>query len=172
MAPDAAIKHGSAAEEEMNATKQLEQPRWFSVAEFSARYGTTPWTARRWAKQGRVKAIRVPPGPRSRIFIADPGWTQIDQSTSKDPAEWFCFLRQCEVAILLGITPRGLRYLESAGRAHCRIVGHRKLYSVSEVRRLIAQRALGRGSRKQETRQGMLRWAAWKLGLLQANSAT
>jgi hypothetical protein len=147
----------------MSATKQPDQ-RWLSVAEFAAWYGTTPWTARRWARQKRVTSIRVPAGPKGRIFIADPGWLQIETPTSADPAEWFCCLRQCEVAILLGITSRGLRYLESAGKAHYRLVGHRKLYSVSEVRRLITQRALGyKSTNRQEKRQGILRWASRQL---------
>jgi hypothetical protein len=144
----------------MDPTKQLEGRRWLRVAEFSALYGVMPGTARRWAKQGRVTAIRVPPGPRARIYIVDPGWTQFDAPTSQDPAEWFCFLRQSEAAALLGITARGLRYLETAGKAHYRLVGHRKLYSVSELRRLIAQRTLMRRSgNSQEKRRAILRWA-------------
>jgi hypothetical protein len=138
--------------------------RWFSTAEFCARYGVLQGTARRWARQGKITSIRIPPAPRGKIYILDPVWLQIDTPSSADPAEWFCCLRQCEVAHLLGITPRALRYKEADGKAHYRRVGHRKLYSVQEVRRLIAQRAVGNGRRSQrETCQGMLCWAASQL---------
>ena len=66
--------------------------------------------------------------------------------------------------MLLGITARRLHYLESAGKAHYRLVGHRKLYSISEVRRLLATRELGhKPVKRQEKRQGMLRWASRQL---------
>jgi DNA-binding transcriptional MerR regulator len=144
--------------------KQPDEQRWLSVAELAAKYGVLPGTARRWVRKGRVTAIRVPPVPRGRIYIADPRWTQIDAPATGDPSEWYCCLRQCEVAMLLGMTARGLRYLESAGRAHYLLIGGRKLYSVQEVRRLIAQRAIGNERRNhQETRRGMLRWAASQL---------
>ncbi len=147
----------------MNTTKQPDR-RWFSTAEFCAKYGVMPGTARRWARQRKVTSIRVPATPRGRIYILDPVWLQIDAVTTGDPSEWYCCLRQCEVALLLGITARGLRYLESAGKAHYRLVGARKLYSLSEVRRLIAQSAIGNGRRnQQETRRGMLLWAASQL---------
>jgi hypothetical protein len=135
-----------------------------STREFCATYGTTQWTARRWVREGKVTAIRVPAGPRARIFIFDPGWTQIDTPSSADPAEWLCVLRQCDVAMLLNVTPRWLRHLENSGKAHYRLVGGRKRYSLSEVRRLIAQRALGHSPRnRQEKNLGMLRWAFQKL---------
>jgi hypothetical protein len=147
----------------MNRTKQPER-RWFSVAEFCAKYGVLRGTARRWARQGKVSSIRVPAVPRGRIYILDPQWTQIDAPTTGDPSDWYCCLRQCEVATLLGVTARGLRYMESAGKARYRLVGHRKLYSVSEVRRLITQRVLGHNPTNQrKKRHGMLRWATWQL---------
>jgi len=139
-------------------------PRWLRTLEFCALYGVTPWTARRWAKQGRVSFVRMPLSDRGRFLILDPQWTRLDPPTASDPSEWLCVLRQSDVARLLGITARGLRYLEAAGKAKFRLVGHRKLYSLSEVRRLLAQRQNGRekvtGS---ERRISLLRWAVWKL---------
>jgi|HubBroStandDraft_6_1064221.scaffolds.fasta_scaffold09763_2 hypothetical protein len=147
----------------MSDTKRPDQ-RWFRLAEFCAKYGVMPVTARRWARQGKVISIRVPAVPRGRFYILDPKWLQIDTPTSADPAEWFCCLRQCEVATLLGITARGLRYVESAGKAHYLLIGGRKLYSVQEVRRLMAERKLGHRPRnRQEAREGILRWARWQL---------
>lgn len=148
---------------EVDAVKQR-SGSWISTREFSAKYAVTEWTARRWVRQGKVTAVRVPPGPRARIFILDPGWTQIDCPSSPDPAEWLCALNQRDAAMLLSISPRWLRHLESTGKAHYRLVGHRKRYSVQELRRLIAERSLGHKPRnRQETHLGMLRWASQKL---------
>jgi hypothetical protein len=150
----------------MAEVKADKSPRecWLRTSEFAAKYGVTVWTARRWAREGKVTAIRVPPGPRARIFVKDPGWVQVDLPSSSDPAEWVCIFSQREAALLLNISPRWLRYLESAGRAHYRLVGHRKLYSICEIRRLIAERTLGHTPRnRRERRAGMLRWAFQKL---------
>jgi hypothetical protein len=145
--------------------KQLSQ-NWMSTRDFSAKCGVTQWTVRRWVKAGKVTAMRFPPGPRGRIFVLDPGWSLIDRPNSDDPSEWVCVLRQRDVAMLLNITPRWLRHLESTGKAHYRLVGHRKRYSLQEVRRLIADRTLGHNPRsRQEANMGMLRWAFQKLGL-------
>ncbi|MGC1990191.1 MAG: hypothetical protein WA690_15565, partial [Candidatus Acidiferrales bacterium] len=72
--------------------------------------------------------------PYGKLFIFDPVWIQLDVSSSADPVEWLCILRQCDVARLLNMTTRGLRYLEVAGKAHYRLIGPRKRYSISEVR--------------------------------------
>lgn len=142
------------------------RPRWLRTFEFGIIYGVTPATARRWARQGRVQFAQVPPHARGRIFILDPQWTVIDPPSSSDPSEWLCVLRQCDVARLLGITPRGLRYIESSGKANYRLVGHRKLYSLSEMRRLLAQRQNGREKVTRSERQtSVFRWARSKLKL-------
>jgi hypothetical protein len=157
-------KRGSQRRNEIDTIKQHPQ-RLLGAAAFCARYGVTQRTARRWAMLGRVKSIRIPPVARGKLFFLDPGWIQIDTPTSADPVEWICILRQCDVAKLLGMTARGLRYLESAGKARFRLVGLRKRYSISEVRRLLAARALGHEPRnRQETSAGIVRWARWQLG--------
>jgi hypothetical protein len=131
------------------------------TSHFCAIYGTTLATARRWAKQGKVQFIRVPPRPRGRIYILDPQWTLMDRPSSPDPTDWFCLLRQCDVARLLGISARMLRYMETAGKAHYRLVGHRKLYSLGEVRKLLARRLTGRDKpTKRERDRIMLEWAS------------
>jgi hypothetical protein len=148
---------------EIDAIKQLSRS-WISTREFSAKYGVTQWTARRWAREGKVTARHIPPGSRTRVFILDPDWTQIDTPSSLDPSEWACVLLQRDVAMLLNISARWLRHLESTGKAHYRLVGHRKRYSIQEVRRLIAERSLGYKPRsRQEANLGMLRWAFQKL---------
>jgi hypothetical protein len=141
--------------------------RWLSVLEFCAIYGTSPVTARRWARQGRVKFIHVPPRKWGRLFILDPHWIRLDPPTSTDASDWLCVFRQCDVALLLGVTTRALRYMETDGRAKFRLVGNRKVYSLTEIRRLLAQRQ----NRKRRTTRGerqmsLVRWAASKLKIL------
>lgn len=122
-------------------------PRWLTTAEFCAHYHVSPLTARRWARQGRVKAVRVPPCEKGQLRILDPEWDLIDVAnlrTPYSPAEWLCVLRQCDVASLLGITRGTLKYLESAGKTNFRLVGSRKRYSLAEVRRLLAVCQAGR----------------------------
>jgi hypothetical protein len=36
--------------------------------------------------------------PRGNLFIFDPGWIQLDVSTSADPVESLCILRQVDVS--------------------------------------------------------------------------
>jgi hypothetical protein len=140
--------------------------RWLTVSEFCEEYQLSAWTARRWARKGLVKFYRLPPRPRGRMFILDPCWKVIDQPISNDPIEWWCGLRQCDVAELLQITPRALRHMEAAGKANYRLVGCRKLYSISEVRRLLAQRQTGREKvTRNERQRSLLEYAKWKLGL-------
>jgi len=90
---------------EIDATRQHPQ-RLLSAAEFCARYGVTQRTARRWAKHVRVKSVRIPPAPRGKLFIFDPGWIQIDAPTSADAVESLCVLRQSDVAKLLRMSAR------------------------------------------------------------------
>jgi hypothetical protein len=147
----------------VNAKEQVTE-RWLSVVEFSALYGTTRETARRWCKQGRVKCIRIPPRPHARILILDPKWPQVDAVTSDDASEWVAVLKQRELAALLGISARAVRYKEARGEVRYKIVGGRKRYSISEARRLLAERALGRKPRnRREASLGMLAWAFQKL---------
>ena len=147
----------------MNVKEQITE-RWITVAEFSARYGTSPETTRRWCRQGLLKSIRIPPRPHARLLILDPNWSQIDAVTSEDPSEWIAMLRQCDLAALIGVSARAIRFMEAKGKVRYKIVGGRKLYSISEARRLLAARALGYSPRsRQEKRQGVLRWAFGKL---------
>jgi hypothetical protein len=154
--PDESRKHTRGS---VNVNEQVTE-RWLSVVEFSALYGTTRETARRWCRQGRVKCIRIPPRPHARILILDPKWPQVDAVTSDDASEWIAVLKQRDLAALLGISARAVRYKEARGEVRYKIVGGRKRYSISEARRLLAERALGRKPRsRQEAKFGMLRWA-------------
>lgn len=109
-------------------------------------------------------AIRVPPREGGRLLIRDPQWQLLDRPTSDDPAEWICVLQPVEVAALLGISPRALRYWDAAGKTNFKLIGGRKRYSVSEVRRLLAIRLAGKKRpTAKERRLLILRWAKGKL---------
>jgi hypothetical protein len=84
-------------------------PRWLTTAEFSRLYRVSQWSARRWAKQGRVRAMRVPPRKGGRMAILDPQWNLLDVPLFGDPAEWLAVFWQCEVAALVGVTARPVR---------------------------------------------------------------
>lgn len=138
--------------------------RWISGREFRVRYAVSAPTVRRWIKKRKLTAIRIPPGVRGRVYVLDPQWITLDPGSSTDPVERLCVLRQADVARLLGITPRALRYRESSGAANYRLIGGRKLYSVSEVRRLLAQRQTGRQTVTRGERQvSLLQWARSRL---------
>jgi DNA-binding transcriptional MerR regulator len=148
----------------MPITQQTEG--WLTVKQLSALYGVLPGTVRRWAQKGRIQAIRIPPSGRGRIFVKDPRWIRLDPSSSSDPIESICVLPQIHVARLLNISSRALRYMEVDGRARPQLVGHRKFYSLSEVKRLLAQRQNGRARvTRSEREKALLQWARSKLEL-------
>jgi predicted site-specific integrase-resolvase len=146
----------------MSATEQTAQ-RWIGTAEFCARYGVSRPTVSRWAARGWVRSARIPPSGRGRLVILDPGWLDPDWRPSTDP-ESFYLLRSIDVARLLGITSRGLRYWESAGKTKFRLIAGRRRYALSEVRRLLALRQKGcEKVTRSERQQSLMRWATWKL---------
>jgi hypothetical protein len=106
--------------------------KFIRLLEFCVRYGTTLPTARRWIKRGRIKAVHIPPGPRGRIYVLDPEWLILDTKASDEPVEMLYVLRQCDVALLLGISDRALRYQEAAGKTRYQLIGGRKLYAIGE----------------------------------------
>jgi DNA-binding transcriptional MerR regulator len=139
---------------------------WQTVRELSALYGVLPGTVRVWAKRGWIQSVRIPPNGRGRIFVKDPRWIRIDPPSSPDLTESICILRQIDTARLLGVSSRALRYMEADGRARPRLVGHQKFYSVSEIRRLLAQRQTGRARvTRSERGRSLLEWARRKLEL-------
>ena len=75
-------------------------------------------------------------------------------------------LRPCEVAAVLGVPPNAVRKMASHGRLKAVWVGSQRRFTISEVRRAIAERVLGHRPRNsREISQGTIRWARWRLGI-------
>jgi hypothetical protein len=99
-----------------------------------------------------------------RILIRDPDWSCIDVSASNDPAEWLCLFTQCEVAALLGLSSRAIRYWEAKGKTDFKVVNGRKRYSLGEIRRLLTIRMTGqRFPSARMERLTLVSWAGQKL---------
>jgi excisionase family DNA binding protein len=73
-------------------------------------------------------------------------------------------LRACEVASVLGVLPNAVRKMASQGQLKAVWVGSQRRFTISEVRRAIAERVLGHRPRNsREISQGMIRWARLRL---------
>ena len=75
-------------------------------------------------------------------------------------------LKPCEVAAVLGVLPNAIRKMASQGRLKAVWVRSHRRFTMSEVRRAIAERVLGHRPRNsREISQGMIRWARLRLGI-------
>lgn len=115
--------------------------KWLTPEEFCRLYRVHPTTLKYWIKEKVVHSVKL-----ARITrIADPCWPlSAFGSDMVDPECLFLF-RPSQVAFLLQITPRYLRKLASNGIIGYGAFGKRKrLYSLAEVRRLLAVRLSGK----------------------------
>jgi len=134
-----------------------------TIAEFCRCYRVTERTVWNWVKSGRLVAVRDSGGRILRLI--DPQWPIFDDK-SGDPnlVMRLAVLKTRDVAALLGVLPGTVRKMASEGRLRAVWVGSQRRFSLSEVRRAIAERALGRRPRNpQEKNLGILRWAARQL---------
>jgi excisionase family DNA binding protein len=70
-----------------------------------------------------------------------------------------------EVAAVLGIVPGTVRKMVSQGHLKGVLVGSQRRFTISEVRRAIAERMLGHKPRNsRETSEGMIQWGRRRLG--------
>lgn len=144
---------------------QKERPvKFITISEFCAQYRISARTVWTWARKGRLKVMRDSGG---RIFrLVDPEWPVLDDSGDPDLVMRLGMLRPGEVAALLGVLPSTVRKMASQGRLKAIRIGSQRRFSLGEVRRALAARALGHKPKsRKETSQGMIRWARWKLGL-------
>jgi excisionase family DNA binding protein len=70
-----------------------------------------------------------------------------------------------EVAAVLGVVPNTVRKMVAQGRLKAILVGSQRRFTISEVRRAIAERMLGHKPRSsRETSKGMIQWGRGRLG--------
>ena len=133
-----------------------------TIAEFCRCYRVSERTVWNWVKRGRLTAVRDSGGRILRLI--DPQWPILDQSGDPDLVMRLAVLKPRDVAALLGVLPSAVRKMASEGRLKAVWVGSQRRFSLSEVRRAIAERTLGRKPRNPlEKSLGILRWAASQL---------
>jgi excisionase family DNA binding protein len=103
---------------------------------------------------------------RERKFqTADRYGKQSRRIAMKLVARQATFRRQ-EVAAALGVVPSTIRKMVSQGRLKAVWVGSQRRFTISEVRRAIAERMLGhKPGNSRETSQGMIQWGRGRLGI-------
>lgn len=99
----------------------------------------------------------------SRLRIYDPAWIAAVGLTVNDLEDVPVF-RCCEVAVLLGISPRMVRGLAAEGKIRFRVVGKRRYFALAAVREVLKARERGeQGRRKHGIRAWLLDWAEGQL---------
>jgi len=144
------------------AIRQERSVRLMTIAEFCQQYRICPRTVWNWVRKGRLKAARDAGG---RIYrLVDPGWPQLDDSNHPELVMRLGVLKPGQVAVLLGVRPSTVRKMASSGRLKAIKVGTQRRFSVGEVQKALAARALGRRPKnRNEVDEGVIRWARWKL---------
>jgi excisionase family DNA binding protein len=139
--------------------------RWLSPLQFAVTFGLSRRTVYEMVRRGQLTTIRL----GRQLRIAEP--TTVYGPPA--PPEDLRMLLSCEVAGLLGVQPQSVRKLARRHRIGYRMISGRRLYSLSDVRRVLAARALGRRRLRpgQSVHEGMVNWARNKLAALQGDLA-
>jgi excisionase family DNA binding protein len=137
--------------------------KFITIGEFCSTYRISSRTVWNWVKSGRLIAVRDSGGRILRLI--DPGWPILDQSGDNDLVMRLAVLKPRDVAALIGVLPSTVRKMASDGRLRAFWVGSQRRFSLSEVRRAIAERTLGhKPHNHREKNLAILKWAAWQLG--------
>jgi len=115
-------------------------------------------------QRGELETLRV--GKR-KVFIKDPAWNQPPQSTKDNIGkENVHFLRGIEVAKILGVSPRAVRYMSQEARLSDHRTGtsamSKRRYSIADLRQIIAMRERRRHQKRQRSSQiraAVIKWA-------------
>jgi hypothetical protein len=151
----------------------------YTVKQFSLLYGLAKESVIARIHSGQLQAIRHPsPGKTAKFYIVDPGWNSEVSLTGKKLRDGSLVddvhtLNGTEVALLLGVTPRGVRMMVQRGQLKCVRTGlygksHRR-YSVADVRRIMTMREKRsyqkRRPGRKAIRKHILTWAMRQLGI-------
>jgi hypothetical protein len=143
----------------------------YTIPDLAKKYSVTPQTIHRLIAQNSVVAVEV----NGELRVWDP-WE--DPKSGTNTAEDLYILRGVEVAEILGITGRALRYLVAGGgmpghespggQIGCVFVGRQRRYSVADVRRLIARRMEKKqiGRKGPRVRTAIVQWALERLATM------
>lgn len=143
----------------------------YSIAELAEKYSVTTQTIHRLINQNTIITTEVD----GALRVWDP-WE--DPKTGTNSVEDIYLLRGVEVAEILGITTRALRYLVTGGgtpghesrggQIGCVFVGRQRRYSLADVRRLIARRMEKKvhGHRGPRVRTAIVAWALERLSTM------
>ena len=133
--------------------------RWLSPVQFWFIYGLSRRSIYRMIRRGQLTVMRL--GREWRIL--DPGNMHIFQTRAS--AEDTYILLSSEVASLLKIQPQSVRKLARRHRIKFRTIAGRRLYYLTDVRRILAARGFGQRRLRpgQTVREGIVRWAQKRL---------
>ncbi|MCI0719184.1 MAG: helix-turn-helix domain-containing protein [Acidobacteria bacterium] len=136
--------------------------RWLTPLQLAVAYGLSRRTVYEMVRRGQLVSFRM----GRQLRIGDPGWFY--QNLQPDPAEDVGALLSCEVAAVMEVQPQSVRKLARRHRIGYRTVRGRRLYSLNDVRRLLAARAMGhrRLQPADNVHEGMARWIQGKLARL------
>jgi hypothetical protein len=167
--------------------EENQQPKHLlTIREICALYGLEVWTVRQRVRSGQLQAVKKPGAnsKNSQWFIVDPGWNHVQlaesikHKTNSFHVDDVHILMGCEVAMILGVTPRAVRYMAQDGRLGFARTGkygrsHRR-YCISDVRKMIAMKEkmtyqIKRPGRK-KIRNAVLTWAQKRLEAPETNS--
>jgi hypothetical protein len=137
----------------------------YTIPEFAKKYGFTVQTISRQIAENNLSTVTVD----GVLRVWDP-WS--DPKTGTNTAEDIYMLRGVEVAEILGITTRALRYHVAGGgmpgkecvggKIACVWIGKQRRYSLADVRRFIANRMEKKVGRSR-VRAGIVEWALERL---------
>jgi len=143
----------------------------YPIPELAKKYSVTPQTIHRLIAENSVRTIEV----NGELHVWDP-WE--DPKSGTNTAEDLYILRGVEVAEILGITGRALRYLAAGGgmpghesrggQIGYVFVGRQRRYSLADVRRLIARRMEKKrtGLKGPRVRTAIVQWALERLATM------
>ena len=120
----------------------MSSEQWLSTKEFAAKYATIPETIKYWRNTGKIRFVKR----GARYFHLDPGNFESLAATTAPfevrEIDRIPLIRGLEVAKILDVSRRRIRQLAEQGKVGCRVIGHNRRYSIADVRKLLAYRAL------------------------------